>query len=300
MRRPTDNAFSMIEVAVAIAIIAILAGSVAPLAIKALNQQREQKTRENLKIAFEAMFGARDRRVANMRADWGFNPGAGLANLGKMTTRTAAPAPNPPASFALNGASFRWGWNGPYWTGTTMLVAGVPVPVDGWGRPIQLRLVTGGNAGFQVISLGANGQMDSVIGNRVPLGDDIVYPEMPVDLASGYTSNLSVHLVNNRPSSNSIDYFIEVRWCNGNALSNPATLDNGRFPNGTGTLTLTPSSSADFNPGSTPPLPKFPSGPVQVHIHVNPAASPYTAAVDTTEVLDLLPGESKNLTYSIN
>lgn len=299
MPRSNESAFSMIEVAVAIGVIAILAGAVAPLALRALNQQREHKTRENLKVAWEAMFGARDRRVANMRADWGFTPTGALAHLGKMTTRTAVPTPTPPATFGLNGASYRWGWNGPYWTGATLRVAGVPVPVDGWGRPIQLRQVTGGAGGLQLISVGPNGQMDSVAGSRIPRSDDLVYPEMPVNLANSYTSNLSIHLVNNRPAGNTINFSIEVRWRNGNALSNPALADNGRWPESGGTAMLAPGGWIDFNAGSDPILPSFPSGPVQVRIRVN-AAPPAYAAIDSTEVLDLLPGEAKNLTYTIN
>ena len=85
--------FSLVEAVIVIAIMAILAGAMVPLALKAINQSRESQTRTNLKAAYEAMFGARDRRVPNMRADFGFNPAGNLASLGKMTTSTAAPAP---------------------------------------------------------------------------------------------------------------------------------------------------------------------------------------------------------------
>ena len=59
MRPCTDRqgAFSLIEVVVAICVTLILAGMLIPLAGKAINQQREIKTRESLKTAFEGMFG---------------------------------------------------------------------------------------------------------------------------------------------------------------------------------------------------------------------------------------------------
>ena len=66
----------MIEVAVAIAVMAILAGAAIPLVMKTLNQQREQRARSEMKLLFEGLFGARDRVVSNMRSDFGYT-GAG-------------------------------------------------------------------------------------------------------------------------------------------------------------------------------------------------------------------------------
>ena len=162
-RASRDKGFSLLEVAIAVAVIAILAGAMAPLALKAVNQAREQRTRNDLKSAYEALFGARDRRVSNMRADFGY---AG-ASLAEMTTRGAI------RPFAPYGAqpALSGGWNGPYWTGT-QTPAGFPQ--DAWGHPIQLRFVGGG---YQLISLGANGVLNSPGAN--PLVDDIAYPIPP-------------------------------------------------------------------------------------------------------------------------
>ena len=63
MPRPSRNTsrmaegFSLIEAAVAIAIIAILASAAAPLVLKALNQQREQRARSEMKLIYSALFG---------------------------------------------------------------------------------------------------------------------------------------------------------------------------------------------------------------------------------------------------
>ena len=162
-RANRTRGFSLIEVVVALAIIAILAGAMAPLAIKALNQAREQRTRTDLKNAYEALFGARDRRVSNMRADFGY---AG-ASLTQMTTRGAIRAYGVyPTQPALSG-----GWNGPYWTG---MQSPTGLPEDAWGRPLQLRFIGGG---YQLLSLGENGALNSPGQN--PQVDDLVYPLPP-------------------------------------------------------------------------------------------------------------------------
>lgn len=162
-RASEHQGFSLIEVVVALAIIAILAGAIAPLALKSLNQAREQRTRSDLKTVYEALFGARDRRVSNMRADYGY---AG-ASLAQMTTRGVIRAYGIYATQpALSG-----GWNGPYWTG---MQSPVGLPQDAWGRPFQLRFIGGG---YQILSLGQNGVLESPGQN--PLGDDLVYPLPP-------------------------------------------------------------------------------------------------------------------------
>lgn len=267
----------MIEVAVAIGVIAILAGAVAPLALKALNQQREQKTRDNLKIAWESLFGARDRRVANMRADFGFTPAAGNYNLGKMLARNNAPTPNPP-NYGLNGGIFNWGWNGPYWTGSTRTIGGALVPVDAWGNTIQLRYVSGGPyRGFQLLSTGPNGISNSAANNYRPQGDDLAYPDLP-QLLTATASSLNISIKNNRATNITGTY--RVRWRDGG-------------PNLAGAPAALPVIAA--GPAFTlPVISNVPPGPIQVQIDI---ISP--PALNSMEVVDLLPGESRTLNYNI-
>lgn len=173
--------FTLVEAAVAIAVLAILAGSMAPLALKALDQRREAATRRSLKLAFEAMFGARDRRVANMRSDFGFTVDQSLAALPMLVTRPEFD----PAMGRWDGASFEWGWNGPYWHGPISNGA----PVDAWGSPIQLHFEAHDDHSFQLVSLGPRRRRGE--GN-------ILYPSVPVPLASLQT-RVILHILPSRP-----------------------------------------------------------------------------------------------------
>lgn len=156
--------FSLVEMAVVVAIMAILAGMMAPMALKALGRHREAATRESLKLAFEAMFGARDRRVANMRADFGFEPGQrDYPDLPFLVNREAWG--EVPAFGAREGATFPWGWNGPYWQGPVQKGN----PVDAWGNPIGLVFRHGG---WQVHSPGPD--------RRGGGADDLYYPPVPM------------------------------------------------------------------------------------------------------------------------
>jgi prepilin-type N-terminal cleavage/methylation domain-containing protein len=269
MRTSGQTGFSLIEAAIAIAVVAILAGAAAPLALKVINQQREAKTRDNLKIAFEAMFGARDRRTVNMRADFGFNPAGSLANLGAMTLQGAMPAYN------LHGGAFNWGWNGPYWTGNVDNSA-ARAPLDAWGNPLQLRLVPG--IGFQVISMGANAQIDTPVANPTPQVDDLVYPTLPVLLSPGYAGTLNVSL--NNAHGSAITAVLNVTY-ELNGVSTPWT------------------SAATPLPGGPLPLPAppvIPAGVAVVTVTItNPLGIP-----SQSQIVDLLPGESKTLAWTVN
>lgn len=280
-RNSAARGFTLVEAVIVIAIMAILASAATPMLMRALNQTREARTRDNLKAAYDAMLGARDKRVANMRADFGFNPAVNLPNLGKMTTAAAAPGATPPA-YGLNGANFTWGWNGPYWTGPTRLVAGAPVPVDAWGGVIQLRQIVG--QGPQLISAGANGIIDTPGAQLLPLRDDLVYPAQPAPLATAYGSSPTITLRNNRAGA--ITGTLTFNYRNGAALAGPNNAP----------ITVNPGSTT-YNSGTPPPLtiPACPAGPVQVVITIT-TAPPITFS----EVVDLLPGEFRAFSYVIN
>jgi len=275
-RAKQHAAFSLIEAAVALAIIAILAGAVAPLAVKALNQQREFKTRDSLKAAFEAMFGARDRRVANLRADIGFNPGA-LANLSVLTLKNGTGGSASVKDYGLDASyGIYWGYNGPYWSGT---LAGNS-PVDAWGRPMQLRVVGGG---WQVFSLGANGVSETAVGSSTPGGDDLLYPAAPGQ-PNSFTAVLNVTVNFTGQKTGTVTAY--VRNPTGAAMvatnySIPAVGSGAQytFTNSYSLPTLT------YN---------FPAGGVALVITITsaPAVTQYYA-------FDLLPGEVRDFQIQI-
>jgi len=165
--------FTLVEVVLALAVVSILAGMMAPLALKAVNQQKEAATRRSLQLIFETMFGARDRRVANMRADFAFGPTRTLDSLEVLVRRGAwgeVPAYGPQP-----GVHFPWGWNGPYWLGD--LKGGVPV--DAWGSPFQLLVEKGPEPGQRTLQLRSCGPSKRVARNT----GELLYPPVPVPLS---------------------------------------------------------------------------------------------------------------------
>jgi len=183
-----NRGFTLIEAAVAIGVVAILAGMIAPLGIKILDRQREEATRKSVQMIFEALFGSKERRVENMRADCRFLPvippgdGDFWVDLNIMVVPSHAyplyvyprlfgpdsglPAGQPPQSFA-------WGWRGPYWLGP---VNANHQPLDAWGHPIVL-FVRRSNGTVQVHSDGRTGSRDQ-------MATHINYPIAPVPLSN--------------------------------------------------------------------------------------------------------------------
>lgn len=199
MRRRAERGFSLLEVAVAIAVVAILAAAAAPMVLKTLNQQREARARGEMKLIYEACFGARDRVIGNMRSDFGFG-NSGLANtLNQLSNQGTLQPHGPYPGVALSG-----GWRGPYWLGS---VDGAGQPLDPWGRPYRLRWVTGA---WQVVCDGANGVLDTPAGSAAPTGDDLGFPVPVMPLVFGSV----VVNITGAPATS-----VEVLWPHGNTLA---------------------------------------------------------------------------------
>jgi len=285
MRRQASRpqGFTLIEAAVAVGIIAILASAAAPLVMKALNQQRERTTRDGLKIAFEAMFGSRERRVANMRADFGFTPpaadaaGVVLSDLRFLTRRTSQPAGQPaPRTYApFVGAAFNIGWNGPYWNGSVRSQGVQQIPVDGWGKAIRLRYVNG----YRVESPGQDGSFGTA--------DDLFYPSV-VALLSNYSCTPKITISNMNKTT---DYTLTVRFVSSIVPGGVACVESGT---NTSTGTTVPKNSAKtfILPNSQSSLPP---GPVEIVISIT---APTTS---TSRILyDFQAGEQRTIEYGIN
>ena len=255
--------FSLIEVMVAVAIMAIMAGAALPLMVRAVNQQRTQATRDSMKVMFEAMFGSRERRVPNMRADYGFNPAA-LTDLRDMVAK--------PAGLKAWGAAlnfFPWGWNGPYWYGTVVAVAGVNVPADAWGHPFQL--LNPGGTSWVLVSLGPDGVL-------APGGDDLYFPSITGAATTLYDSSVVVTVDNQRSSAEDVTVQIQDRDGGINPRDSPIASQ---------TFTQIKSLTVPATPTTVRP------GPVTVTFNVTSGIS-----VKSYEVVDLLPGQLYTKTFT--
>jgi prepilin-type N-terminal cleavage/methylation domain-containing protein len=280
MRRCTDG-FSLIEAVVVIAIMAILAGAAAPLLVKAVDQQRITTTQANLQTAWQAAFGMPGSRVQNMRADFGFDPQVGLVDLGVMMDPKAAPGALPLVYGHYGTVPFNYGWNGPYWNGSVRTnAAGFSVPVDGWGRPIQL-LHTAGSTAWQMVSFGPDG----VPGNP----DNLYYPSQRVNLGLAYTGIVYFNINNQRPAGADVpagwSYQCEDR--SSSLLNASAT----KMPILTAGSAVTPAPTFNVLPG-----------PVYINVTING----YTAGLvsynptNFSEIIDVLPGQTQVVNITLN
>ena len=251
--------FSLIEAMVVIAIMAILAGAALPLVVKTVNQQSMQTTQSSAQVAYQAIFGARDHATSNMLADFGYVPtnGSTLADLVRRPAVTVA--------WPTAGGGFTWGWNGPYWTGPTNVVAGVTVPADGWGRPFYLQ----NNAGWQVVSAGPDG-------NILTVADNIYYPVVAAPIG---TCQLTLTVLNNRLVAATGTVTVTDR-----AGTNAVRVQTGAAYNwnlNAGVSVVVPLAGVTVNPG-----------PTNITVTV-------TAGPTLTEVVNLLPGQNYSHTYNI-
>jgi hypothetical protein len=179
----------MLAVLIAAVAISAVVGSV--LVVRQLNQQRQITTQKSLETAFKATFGGPGFKGPNMRAHFTYEPDEpsavppGFHDLLCLMDRTAIAASDfshPTGVAQFVGLTTLPYWNGPYWQGS---VDAGNRPVDAWGRPIQLRFITGVTLpvqpGWQFYSLGANGVDDTQ--NAYPaLGDDLTFPNPPYQI----------------------------------------------------------------------------------------------------------------------
>lgn len=200
--RKAEWGFGLLGVLVLVALMAVATASVGVLLLKQMDAQRQVETQGRLKTAFTGLFGGPSARGASMRKDFAYNPSVPgsppvVGDLSAMVLRSAvgntdagnASVPQfdgtqiPPVRF----------WNGPYWAGPR---DSQNRPVDGWGRPLQLRYVsTASPAGWQVFSLGANGVSETG-DSGIPAGDDQVFPIPPYAIPTisvpGFSLTISV------------------------------------------------------------------------------------------------------------
>lgn len=181
--------FTLLEMAIALAIIAILAAVATPMVLQRILESRRTATEEEARVLYEAMVG-RDAEPGS----FGFVGDIGRlpASFEQLTQPLGLPAYT---TQTVRGVGM--GWNGPY-----VNTGGSPTDflTDAFGRPY-----TGASTG-QVRSAG----QDGIFGNV----DDIVYP----GAAPGITGRVHVNvktLLDKRTVNDPPGYVVDLYYSNG-------------------------------------------------------------------------------------
>jgi prepilin-type N-terminal cleavage/methylation domain-containing protein len=283
------SGFTLVEAAVAIAVVAILAGATAPMAVKLLDQRRATATRRSLRLAFEAMFGRRDQRIGNMRADFGFSPPPGVLDLGCLVSRRGTAWRNVPDFGLRLPAEYRWGYNGPYWLGDTRNGA----PVDAWGSPIEAVVADGR---VQLVSRGR-------LRSREHPEDDLRYPDSPAPLGSFDAQVLVVITQGERKRSGRV-----VMTFGGNASPTPDQATKEFWPGPSQTLLfMVPAGTAqveirsDLLVKSATPMETKREHPLLTDLRSRPSigSGPGSTLRERVITMDLLPGETREVRVNL-
>jgi prepilin-type N-terminal cleavage/methylation domain-containing protein len=154
INRTRAHGFTLIEVIIVIAILAILAGAMAPLAIRALESSREDQTLKRQQAIYRAILGDASAPGSGFLSDIGRLP---IASLTELATQGALP------SYGISASGVGAGWRGPY---ILEGVDGTGRPLDGWGIPMDF--VNG-----QIRSAGPDHSMATN-------ADNFLYPPTPI------------------------------------------------------------------------------------------------------------------------
>jgi prepilin-type N-terminal cleavage/methylation domain-containing protein len=151
---PSSAGFTLIEVIIVIAILAVVAGAMAPLAVRTIDSTRQDLTVKRQQAIYRAMLGDPSAPGSGFLSDIGRLPGN---NLAELAVTGALPA------YSVQPCGVGMGWRGPY------LLEGVDStgrPLDGWGMPMDL----------------VNGQIRSSGPDRImnTTADNIYYPSTPI------------------------------------------------------------------------------------------------------------------------
>ena len=188
-----SRGFTLLEMAIALAILAILAAVATPMIMQRLLEARIDATREETRALYEAMVGREsDPGSFGFAGDMGQLPASfqqlvQASGLPLYTTQTA------------RGVGM--GWKGPY---LNLGGSATDYLTDGFGRPY-----TGAPTG-QVRSAGPDG----IAGNA----DDIVYPLGPPDITGSVHVSLKT-IVEKKTVNDPAGYVVDLYYSNGGTQS---------------------------------------------------------------------------------
>jgi len=146
----SEAGFSLIEILVAVAILALLAGATAPLVVRNMTAARRDETTERLRRLVDGMIGDAAAGRYGYLGDMGNLPPA----LGDLLVRGTQPA------FGISPYGYGAGWSGPYVQQTQALA---DLTQDAWGVALQYA-----PAAARVTSAGEDHQLGTA--------DDLAYP----------------------------------------------------------------------------------------------------------------------------
>lgn len=146
--------FSLIEIIVALAVMSLMLGAMAPLALRQLDSARREATRREMQSLAQALIGDPTRDEYGYLGDMGQLPPA-LIDLNDPTGK--------PAWTVSTADGIGYGFAGPYAPGEATAATGF---VDGWGQAYQYS-----NLAAQVTSAGP----DRTFGTA----DDLLVPNSP-------------------------------------------------------------------------------------------------------------------------
>jgi prepilin-type N-terminal cleavage/methylation domain-containing protein len=122
--------FTLIEIVVAIALISLVAGALAPLGVRSLRASQQEKTRQRMDAVMRAMIGE------PALGDYGYLGDLGQLPPALVDLNSGAGKP----AFAFNATdAVGYGWSGPY--APTLAAPGAPL-VDAYGQPFAYDGIT--------------------------------------------------------------------------------------------------------------------------------------------------------------
>ncbi len=157
-----ERGFSLIEIVVALALVSLVAGALAPLVVRQAETKRRVVTMDKLERLGRALAGETEYDTFGFLGDMGALP----ATLDELVNLGAQPV------YLVDVNGIGAGWNGPYVSGPS---PGSDPTIDGWGTAFQYNPAAG-----QVTSAGSD--------RTFATPDDLVFPGAPLVTAG----NLSV------------------------------------------------------------------------------------------------------------